>query len=141
MKLTLLPLEDDNLIRVRCEGHMTSPHLLAGGDPLEALLGPHCYGHRVLFDLERVRSIDTGGVCWLLRLEKMSSEARGRFVLYGVPGVVVDVLELLRLTPMLRLAADEAAARELAARPTGPTIERFPRREAGAADASLRQPG
>jgi anti-anti-sigma factor len=140
MKLTLLPLGTDNLLRIRCEGPITSPHLTSDRDPLEALLGPHCYSHRVIMDLEKVRSIDTGGVCWLLRLQKQFQAQQGQFVLYQVPGVVTDVLDVLRLTPVLRIARDEDAAREMAAKPPEPpAAERFGRREGNPADGNLRK--
>jgi hypothetical protein len=120
MKLTLLPLGADDLIRVKCEGPITSPHVTTDRDPVEALLGPLCYKHRVMMSLEKVRSIDTGGVCWLLRLQKQFTAHQGRFVLYVLPGVVMDVLAVLRLTPHLRIAADEDAARDMAAQPPEP---------------------
>jgi anti-anti-sigma regulatory factor len=143
MKLTLLPLEADNLIKVKCEGPITSPHLTSDRDPLEALLGPLCYKHRVMMNLEKVRSIDTGGVCWLLRLQKQFTAHQGRFVLYLVPGVVMDVLEVLRLTPHLRIAADEEAARDMASQPPEPppTTDRLAQRDNAPADGSLRKPG
>jgi hypothetical protein len=141
MKLTLLPLETDNLIRLRCEGPITSPHLTSDRDPLEVLLGPLCYSHRVLMNLEKVRSIDTGGVCWLLSRQKQFLAKKGAFVLYAVPGVVTDVLDVLKLTPMLRIAADEAAAVELARQSSEPPAgDRLGRRDSAPADGSLRPP-
>jgi anti-anti-sigma factor len=142
MKLTLLPLADDNVIRVQCEGFLTTPHMTPGGDPLEGLLGRNCYTHKVLFNMEQVRSIDTSGVCWLLRVIKQFREAGGRFVIYSVPGIVLNVLDVLHLTATLPMATDETAARELATKPEGgPTLERFPRREPGPADGTRRSPG
>jgi hypothetical protein len=129
MNLTLLPLTEDNLIRVRFEGNVTSTHLLTGGDPVEALLGPNCYGHKVLCDMEGSRSIDSGGVCWLLGLEKRFRAAGGTIVFYSMPGIVLDVLDLLRLTPLLSLAADEAEARTRILRSSPAVVERFPRSE------------
>jgi anti-anti-sigma factor len=138
MKLTLLPLEDDNLIRVRCEGHVSSPHLSSDGDPLVVMLGPMCHTHRVLLNLEKVRSIDTGGVCWLLSLDKQFRAKGGRFVLYQVPGVVLDVLNVLRLAPLLPIADDEAAARQIASRTEEAPADRLPRREGTPADGPFR---
>jgi anti-anti-sigma factor len=140
MKLTLLPLGTDDLLRVHCEGPITSPHLTSDRDPLETLLGPLCYSHRVIMNLEKVRSIDTGGVCWLLRLQKQFQAHGGQFVIYLVPGIVSDVLDVLRLKSVLRIAADEDAAREMATRPAdSPPAERFGRREANPADGTLRK--
>jgi anti-anti-sigma regulatory factor len=141
MKLTLLPLGTDALIRVQCEGHLTSPHLAGDGDPLEKLLGPHCHGHKVLLNLERVRSIDTGGVCWLLHQDKLFRQQQGKFILYLMPPLVRDVLDVLRLGPMLQIAADEPAACSLAAAQDEPAAERFGRREATPRDSTLRRPG
>jgi anti-anti-sigma factor len=142
MKLTLLPLQDDNLIRLRCEGHVTSPHLSAEGDPLVSLLGPHSHSRKVLLNMDQVRSIDTGGVCWLMSLDKQFRQAGGRIVLYCVPGVVLDVLNVLRLVPLLPIASDEDDAVATAARP-GPEVAgpRAARREGSAADNSIRPHG
>jgi anti-anti-sigma factor len=113
MKLTLLPLRDDNLIRLRCEGEPQVP--AAGSDPLEALLGPQCYSHKVLLDMERLPLIDTSGVCWLLAKNKKFQQANGKLILYHMPPVVRDVLAILRLDGMLHIAPDEAGACALAA--------------------------
>jgi hypothetical protein len=133
MKLTLLPLQDDHLIRLRCEGHVTSPHLSAEGDPVVGLLGPQCHGRKVLINMDQVRSIDTGGVCWLMALDKQFRQAGGRIVFYSVPGVVLDVLNVLRLVQHLPIAAgeDEATAQAV----------RAPRRDGAPADNSLRPHG
>jgi anti-anti-sigma factor len=141
MKLTMLPLGTDNIIRVLCEGPITSPHLTSDRDPLEVLLGPHCYTHRVLMSLEKVRSIDTGGVCWLLRLQKQFQAHQGQFILYSIPGIVIDVLDVLRLTSILRIANNEEDAREMAGKaPEPPPSPDRLRRESSPADGNLRKP-
>jgi anti-anti-sigma regulatory factor len=114
MKLTLLPLQDDNVVRVRSEGSISKR---GSEDPLLALLGPHCYTHRVLLSLDSAPSIDTSGICWLASSHKRFTEASGKLVLAAVPPVVLDVLEFLRLTPLLHFAADEQAAGESVAAP------------------------
>jgi anti-anti-sigma factor len=114
MKLRLLPLRVDALFRLRAEGKLDwLPH---GGadDPLESLLGPHCYGHKILLNLEHVPFISSAGVCWLLQAHKRFREAGGKFVLYRVPPSVRDVLGVLNLTPLLCIADDEGGARALA---------------------------
>jgi anti-anti-sigma factor len=85
MKLKLLPLGVDALFRFQAEGELDwLPH---GGadDSLESLLGPHCYGHKILLNLEYVPFISSAGVCWLLQAQKRFREAGGKFVLYRVP--------------------------------------------------------
>ena len=110
MKLTLLPLQKDDVIRVRCDGPVSRQE---GRDPLQDLLGPHCYGHRVLLSLERSQAVHTSGISWLMRSQKQFQEAGGKLVICAVPPVVADVLTFLRLTPMLNIAATEHAGCDL----------------------------
>jgi anti-anti-sigma regulatory factor len=114
MELKLLPLEQDTLLRLQGVGELSWLHLSDTGDPLENLLGPQCYGRKVLLNMEQVQTIDTGGVCWLLRLDKRFRSAAGKLVLYRMPPLVRDVLEVLHLTPLLCIAEDEPSARALA---------------------------
>jgi hypothetical protein len=115
MQLTLLPLQNDDVIRVRCEGSVSLRDQGGGPtDPLQALLGPHCYSHKVLLNLERTQTIDTSGIAWLVRNNQRFAQTRGSLVLFAIPPTVMDVLEFLRLPPLLRIAANEPAAREMA---------------------------
>jgi anti-anti-sigma factor len=113
MKLTLLPLENDEVIRVRCDGPLTLRQTDGQVDPLQTLLGPHCYNHKVLLNLERSQTIDTSGICWLVRSQTRFSQARGAFVLYAVPPTVTDLLDFLRMRSYLRIAETEPQARKM----------------------------
>jgi anti-anti-sigma factor len=133
MDLSLLPLQNDNVLRVRTEGAVSCRRQ---DDPLLALLGPHCYAHKVLLNLERSPSIDTSGVCWLVDSCKRFAQAGGKLVLYGVTPLVLDVLGFLRLNTSLPVAAHEQAAMKMlddSARESIPTERpteqavRFPR--------------
>jgi hypothetical protein len=133
MELTLLPLQNDDVLRVRSEGLVSRRD---PSDPLQTLLGPHCYTHKVLLSLDQSQGIDTSGICWLVSSNKRFAQAGGKLVLFAVPPVVFDVLDFLHLTPLLHIAANEQAACELVVgrandseaeeRPAGPAI-RFPR--------------
>jgi anti-anti-sigma regulatory factor len=114
MKLTLLPLQNDDVIRVRCDGALTLRQQETQADPLQSLLGPHCYSHKVLLNLERSQGIDTSGICWLLRNHNSFAQSRGAFVLYAVPPAVTDILDFLQLRPQLHIADAEPDARQLA---------------------------
>jgi anti-anti-sigma factor len=114
MKLKLLPLGSDALFRLQAEGELDWLPRSDAADPLESLLGPHCYGHRILLSLEHVPFITSSGVCWLLRVHKRFQEAGGKLVLYRVPPLVRDVLGVLNLTPLLCIADEEGSARALA---------------------------
>jgi hypothetical protein len=125
MKLTLLPLKNDDVVRIRCDGHLTrltDPDL----DPLKELLGPHCFSLKVLLNLERAQTIDTSGVSWLLRMVHKFTAAGGKFVALLVPPVIGQVLDFMRLRPLLPVAADEAAALEMLHAGAGATPRPFP---------------
>jgi anti-anti-sigma factor len=109
MELTLLPLQNDDVLRVRSHGPVSQRE---ENDSLQALLGPLCYSHKVLLSLDDSQSIDTSGICWLVNTSKRFAEAGGKFVLFAVPPVVFDVLNFLNLTPMLHIASNEQTACE-----------------------------
>jgi ABC-type transporter Mla MlaB component len=133
MELTLLPLQNDDVLRVRSDGPVSRRD---PSDPLQTLLGPNCYTHKVLLSLDRSQAIDTSGICWLVNSNKRFSQSGGKLILFGVPPVVLDVLNFLRLTSLLHIASNEQAACEMAVgaagepaggdQPTTPAI-RFPR--------------
>ena len=133
MELTLLPLQNDDVLRVRSDGPVSRRE---GDDPLQTLLGPRCYAHKVLFSLGESQGIDTSGLCWLVDTNKRFTQAGGKLVLFAVAPVVLDVLDFLNLTPMLHIAPNEQAACALVMgrahdsvaeqRPVGPAL-RFPR--------------
>jgi anti-anti-sigma regulatory factor len=47
---------------------------------------------------------------WLLLCNKRFREADGRLVIHSVPPVVLDVMKVMRLDRVLKLAEDEVAA-------------------------------
>jgi anti-anti-sigma regulatory factor len=104
MELTLQPLKKDNLIRIRCGGQVSHRDK---SDPFQTLLGPECYGHVVLLSLERSQTIDTSGLAWLFRAHNNFTAAGGKLVLYGVPPVILDLLNFARLTSQLHIAQSE----------------------------------
>jgi anti-anti-sigma factor len=113
MKLTLLPLEKDDLLRIACEGNIARL-LDQERDPLRDLLGPNCYSRRVLLNMERVQAVDTSGITWLLGMVERFNRDKGRVVFYMVPPIVTQVLDFMRLTDTLPLASSEQTASALA---------------------------
>jgi anti-anti-sigma factor len=113
MNLSLLPLNDDLFFRVRCAGPVSLRGLPQGMDPLQALLGPNCYSHKILLNLEGSPSIDTSGVAWLARTHHAFTQAGGLLALYSVPPTVMDLLDFLRMRSLFHLAIDEATALDL----------------------------
>jgi anti-anti-sigma factor len=81
---------------------------------LQELLGPQCFGHKVLLNLEKAVGIDTSGVSWLMHTHKRFAGAGGRLIVCGIPPVVAEVLDLLRLTDLIDVAPTEADGRDVA---------------------------
>lgn len=113
MKLTLVA-DDQEVVRVRCEGEIRDIRYEIKADPLEQVLGPGCWTRRVLLDLERTDYIDSGGIGWLISNHKNFREGGGCMVLHTVPPRVNQVLLFLKMNQVFHMADDEPAARALA---------------------------
>lgn len=105
--------EKDDLIRLACEGSIARL-LDQEREPIREMLGPHIYARRVLLNMERVQSVDTSGITWLLSVVDRFHRANGRVVFYMVPPIVTQVLDFMRLTETLPLASNEQAASTMA---------------------------
>jgi anti-anti-sigma regulatory factor len=114
MELTILPLASDGFIRVRCEGFVSLRGLPPAAEPIRELLGPYCFNHRILLNLERAKGIDTSGVSWLMREHNRFLEGHGALIVCGVPPTVFRLLDILRLTQTLHMASSDAEAQDLA---------------------------
>ena len=97
---------------VRCEGPITLIEPTPA-NPFEILLGPEAFSRRVLLNLQRSSVIDSSGVGWLIRSHQSFQKDGGKLVLYEIPPLVAQVLQLMKMQKLLHLAADEAAARAL----------------------------
>jgi anti-anti-sigma factor len=112
MKLTLISRTPE-LTQVSCEGHVTQITLHAGGDPLEAILGPGVCANSILMDLSQAQFIDSSGVGWMLKCHKHCKQAGGRIIYHSAPPLVRQTLELLQMGKVLFLAKDAKTARTL----------------------------
>ena len=79
-------------------------------DVFREACGPNCYERRVLVNMERVQGVDTSGITWLLGLVERFKRDNGQVVFYMVPPIVTQVLDFMRLTESLPVAASEQAA-------------------------------
>ncbi len=113
MKLTLLS-DTPELIRVRCTGDISQSQLPPGSDLLVELLSSTVYSRRLIMDLEQTSYIDSSGVSMLIVWQKRFKRDGGLMVLYNIPPLVQQVLDLLNLRAVLTLAAGEQAATALA---------------------------
>ena len=115
LTLTVSPLKKDYVVRVQGSGCLT----LRGKDPeldlLGELLGPACYGHRVVLDLQRISRAETSGIAWLMRSTEAFANAGGFFAVYGLPPVVRSMFDILGLTAGVVVVGTEADALALMA--------------------------
>ena len=112
MRLTKLD-DEAGLIRLSCEGNITHKAIMADVDPIRLAIGEGGLGANVLLSLEKTNFIDSSGISWLLVTHKSFKDAGGRLVLHSVPPMVDQVLRLMKLSLVLNIAADEAAARAM----------------------------
>lgn len=112
MQLTVIADEGD-VVCVRCEGEIANA-FQEQNEPLEGLLGSEAPKRKVLLNLGKVRFVDSSGISWLLARHKKFNESGGRLVLYEVPPLIRQPLEFVKLTRVLHIAEDEAAARTTA---------------------------
>jgi anti-anti-sigma factor len=54
--------------------------------------------------------LDSSGVGWLLGCNKRFRQGGGSMVLHTVPPIVLDMLKVMRLEQVLKIADDEPAA-------------------------------
>ena len=106
--------DDGQVLRCKADGRITQNAFEPGNDSFADTFGPDVYGRKVLLDLAESDYIDSSGVGWLLGSSKKFKQAGGALVLYSVPPTVQQLLQLLRLGSVLKVAADSAAARQLA---------------------------
>jgi anti-anti-sigma factor len=106
--------QQDNLTLVEVTGDLCQKRLSAEGEPLEELLGTECYGSKVLLDLHGVETIDSSGVGWLLSCQKKFRAAGGLLVLHSLSPFVRDVMKILNMHLVFKMADDEASAKRLA---------------------------
>jgi anti-anti-sigma factor len=115
MKLTLLSIEKDGIIRVASEGPILAGDFdPAGKNPLESLLGATWSSMRVLLSFEKTDYVDSSAVGWLIGSQKAFKESGGALIVHSIQPSVKQVFDLLKIGRVLPLVSDEAEARELA---------------------------
>jgi anti-anti-sigma factor len=115
MKLTLVSIEKQGLIRVAAEENVTAADFDADGtNPLAKLLGVTWSSNKVLMDFSNVPYIDSSAVGWLITCHRSFKEAGGTFVVHSIQPSVRQILDVLKIGKVVALAENEEAARALA---------------------------
>ena len=114
MKLTLVSIEKEGLIRAATDGNITAADFAADGkNPLETLLGLTWSSTRVLLDFSKTSYIDSSAIGWLIGTSRAFRDAGGTFVIHSVQPAVRQIMDVLRVGRVVPMASDEADARKV----------------------------
>lgn len=115
MKLTMVSIDKDGMIRVAADGNITASDFPADGkNPLESLLGMTWSSNRVLLNLSKTSYIDSSAIGWLIGTSRAFRDSGGRFVIHSVQQPVRQIMDVLRVGRVVPTAEDENAARKVA---------------------------
>ena len=108
MELSLVA-DDENVLHVQVKGRIVRSEV-ESSDPLRDVPGGEDYTRRLVLNLSDVEYIDSSGVGWLLARHKRYREAGGELVIHSLSPMVLDMIRMLQLDSVLRLADDEITA-------------------------------
>jgi anti-anti-sigma factor len=116
MKLSLVSIEKDGIIRVAADGNITATDFDAGGkNPFEQLMGINWKTNRVLLNFENVTYVDSSAIGWLISCHKAFKDGGGILVVHSVQPTVRQILDVLKIGKVVPLVPSETEARALAA--------------------------
>jgi anti-anti-sigma factor len=112
MKLSLLSIEKDGLIRIAAQGEITSRTFQPDqGNPLSEVMGASWASSRVLLSFENVPYIDSFAVGWLLSTNREFASNGGKLVIHSIRPSVSQIFDLLKISRVMTFAESEQAAR------------------------------
>jgi len=142
MKIKLVSIEQDGVLRVAADGAITSDDFPADRrNPLEEVIGSSWSSSRVLLDFSSASYIDSTAIGWLLSSHKKMKSSGGMLVLHSVPGSVRQIFSLLKIGSVVPIATNDAEAVEMVKSASAPAAD-APAGEAEApAEATESDPG
>lgn len=105
--------QESEVVRARVTGKINQTHVSPFVEPLGDALGSQAYHHRVLLDMAGVELLDSSGVSWLLSCNKRFREGGGRLVLHSMSDIAHNVIKVLNLQSVFRIAPDVEQAVEM----------------------------
>ena len=115
MKLSLVSIEKEGLIRVATDGNITSTDFQADAkNPLAQIMGQTWSTNKLLLDMDKTAYIDSTAIGWLISCHKEFKNHGGVFVVHSVQPAVKQVLDLLKIGKVVPIVDNEAAARAFA---------------------------
>ena len=115
LKLSLVSIDRDGIIRVAVEGAITYEGVLGETNPLATLLGETWSSNRVILNLEKTHFIDSAAIGWLISTHKEFKSKGGILVVHSIRPQILQILGLLKVGQVVPFAENEQAARKLAA--------------------------
>lgn len=108
MKISLVSLDKSGFVQIACEGDITTRDFLdMNRNPLDATLGASWPTMNVLMSMAKVTFVDSSAVGWLISCHKEAKKQGGQFVVHSLPPNVLQILDLLHLRTVLRVASSE----------------------------------
>ena len=108
MKLSIQSENGDSVL-LNLEGRVSQRDVELS-DPIVDAVGDNAYSRKILVDMSEVASLDSSGVNWLLMSQRRMREAGGQLVLHSLSPISMNVLKVLNLHTVLKLADTESAA-------------------------------
>ena len=112
MKLTIDSAEN-GVVRAQVSGRITQADVSPFLEPLGEAIGPDAYERKVMVDMNDVEVLDSSGVSWLLVCQKRFRQNGGMFVLHSMSDIAVNVLKVLNLQLVLKLADNAEDAQRM----------------------------
>ncbi|QDU95364.1 STAS domain-containing protein [Lignipirellula cremea] len=100
----------DHVVRLDVSGSLDFHQLSPLDEPLSDVLGHDAYKKTVIMNMRAVDTLDSSGVGWLLTCQKQFRSSGGSLVLHSLSPTARNVLRVLNLQRVLRLADDEKQA-------------------------------
>ena len=115
MKLQLVSIEKDGVVKIATQGNITSADLETGGpSPMQGILGQNWAQSRVLLNMGDTQYIDSSAIGWLIGTSKQMKDGGGTLVVHSVQPSVRQVLDLLKVGRVVPIVDDAEAARQVA---------------------------
>jgi len=116
--MTLLQLRvqsEAEFLKVDFIGQLSREGWPLGFDPFIEHCGENVFASKVLVNLSQLNYWDSSGLSWLVVSNKRFQNDGGALILHSASSLTRRFLELMRVDKILQIAADEPAARRLAA--------------------------
>ena len=101
---------DHRVLNVEAVGRLSRNGMAVGGDPLRDMFGDEIYAQGLLLSLEKCEYLDSSGVEWLLQCHNRFARGGGRIVIHSAKPKVAQLLRIMRMQKVLRIAEDAEQA-------------------------------